>query len=124
MDNDLLGLPQAKQDQAFFDVSPFEAGMLSLPDYMCISSPSNPDARRLVPSLAFLLKHSVSGSLVLFDLGSRKLDDLSPAARSRVKSYFSPFSLDKDVAETLKDGGVEPRDINTVIISHVHWYVP
>ena len=112
-----------RKDQAYFDVSAIEAGLFYLPDSVVVS-PATPGARRYVPSLAFVLRHSVSGTYVLFDLGVRKdSNNLAPAAQARVEKMFAPIKIEKDVAESLQEHGVIPRDINTIIISHLHWCV-
>ena len=62
---------------------------------------------------------------MLFDLGVRKdSNNLAPAAQARVEKMFAPIKIEKDVAESLQEHGVIPRDINTIIISHLHWCVP
>jgi glyoxylase-like metal-dependent hydrolase (beta-lactamase superfamily II) len=87
---------------------------------------SNADPNKLVvvPSLSFLLRHSASGSLILFDLGIRKhLTEYTPRTQTSIQRYFGPCKGDPDVVDSLKSlhSPLEPKDISHVILSHIHW---
>lgn len=74
------------------------------------------------PSLAFSLRHSKTNSWVVFDLGIRRdLEGYTPLSQERIKALgFAPV-VDQTVAESLVKGGVSPDQVETVIISHLHW---
>lgn len=116
-----LELPPPANDQPYFTVSPVEAGTLCLADHMFVS-PADPNAYRIAPSLAFVLRHSVSGSYVLFDLGMKKnLEEYTPIDQTSFKTRFYPCVVNKDIAESLNECSLNPSDVDTVILSHVHW---
>ena len=49
-------LPAAKDNQKYVEVSPIPGGFITLPDRFFIH-PADPEAKRTVPSLTFLVKH-------------------------------------------------------------------
>jgi glyoxylase-like metal-dependent hydrolase (beta-lactamase superfamily II) len=103
--------------------------MITLPDH-CFVSPSNASDRRTVPSLAFLIEHHGSDifgnkkeiSRMLFDLGLRShIDRYMTAAKVHIENNRVPYRLGPPISTKLKEGGVNPRDIDAVILSHVHY---
>lgn len=79
-------------------------------------SPINPGFERLTaPAYAFLIEHS-SGRKILFDLGPRKdFTKLAPAVQGLLAHAEFDMSVDLDVTEQLKAGGVSLDEIDTVI---------
>lgn len=79
-------------------------------------SPINPGLERLTtPAYAFLIEHS-SGRKILFDLGPRKdFTKLAPAVQGLLAHAEFDMSVDLDVTEQLKAGGVSLDEIDTVI---------
>lgn len=79
-------------------------------------SPINPGFDRLTaPTHAFLIEHS-SGRKILFDLGPRKdFTKLAPAVQGLLAHAEFDMSVDLDIAEQLKAGGVFLEEIDTVI---------
>ncbi|KAI0745054.1 beta-lactamase-like protein [Earliella scabrosa] len=74
-----------------------------------------------IPSLCFLLRHSVRQETFVFDLGAHKdwatLDaDLAKVVRETGSDILVP----QDVKDSLRKGGLAPTDITHVCISHIH----
>ena len=125
-------LPPPRLDQTFVSVSAIEGGLITLPDH-CFVTPSNPEDKRTVPSLAFLIQHpgtnifseddSVKRLLrIMFDLGLRsEISRYLPQAQSHLKQNRVPYRLQPGVAKQLLAGGVSPDYIDAVILSHVHY---
>lgn len=116
-------LPAHTENQAYFKITPLDAGNLSLREAMLVSD-TDPEQRVTVPAVAFLLQHSSKKHSVLFDLGINKdITKYSPAAQDRIKTYFQPCSADPDVVDSLEASGaaLTAEKISHVIISHVHW---
>ncbi|MCJ1413203.1 hypothetical protein MMC19_007307 [Ptychographa xylographoides] len=122
-------LPPAAPDQKYVTVSPMTAGHITLPEYI-FYEPSDPDSMKYVPSLAFLIQHPDAALFakgvkkpfrLMFDLGVRA-DPLLyvPVLQKHIKSR-SPIAHRPSVKDHLVSGGVDPRDIDAVAISHVHW---
>ncbi|KAL2071902.1 hypothetical protein VTL71DRAFT_13137 [Oculimacula yallundae] len=100
------------------------SGHFSLPSHQFIS-PSSPTDRRTVPSLSFLIQHTSlvtnTKANILFDLGLRKdISQYSEPIRKHIDSR-QPMSTSPDVVESLKAGGLEEGDVESVVLSHVHW---
>jgi glyoxylase-like metal-dependent hydrolase (beta-lactamase superfamily II) len=116
-------LPSSLSNQAFFTVTPLEAGSLGLREHLFVSE-GDPDKVLLVPSLSFLLRSSSSSNVILFDLGIKKdRTGYSPGTQSSLDNYFSPCKGDPDVVDSLKKQAspLGPKDITHVILSHIHW---
>lgn len=79
----------------------------------------NPPARWYQgPSYAVLIEHPTAG-YILYDMGSNPLsDEIWPKSLSN-ECFYSPVE-----GETMEEGlatlGLEPKDINYVVISHMH----
>ncbi|KAK4553992.1 hypothetical protein LTR86_008833 [Recurvomyces mirabilis] len=105
-------------------------GFITLADKFFVS-PSDPDAKRTVPSLTFLVTHpgskiygANSGRLfrLMFDLGLRKAKEAYPEVLQKHIDGRAPHHLPPGVAKQLKDGGVNPAtDVDLVMLSHVHY---
>ncbi|KIK54087.1 hypothetical protein GYMLUDRAFT_100214 [Collybiopsis luxurians FD-317 M1] len=87
---------------------------------------------RITPSLeghndkendyAFLIEHSTNGRKIMFDLGPMKdFSRLPPAMQGLLVQAGVEMSVDVDVVEQLKTGGVAIEEIDTVIWSHSHF---
>lgn len=70
------------------------------------------------PSYAFLIEHD-SGQKLIFDLGLREdFDGLSPVVQAQLEEMMAvgaEAKVDKGVATVLKEGGVEPGEIDALI---------
>lgn len=127
--SDRSSLPPAASDQKYVEVSPIPGGFLTLPDRFFIH-PADPDTKRTVPSLTFLIKHPGTSSFgadaskafyLMFDLGLRKAKERYPEVLQKHLEGRSPYDLAPGVAAQLKEGGLDPSEINLVLLSHVHY---
>ncbi|EJT50368.1 hypothetical protein A1Q1_00346 [Trichosporon asahii var. asahii CBS 2479] len=82
---------------------------------------SDTDAQITLPVYTFMLEHVSDGRKVAFDLGLKpKLEDFSPFTQGLIKDM--PITWPRGtVPEVLKDHGVDAKDVETVILSHVHF---
>ncbi|KAH9989596.1 hypothetical protein F4779DRAFT_632161 [Xylariaceae sp. FL0662B] len=125
----------------FVTVSALDAGHITLPDSLFVTG-ADPAERTTVPSLSFLIRHpspsparSSDVTNLIFDLGvKRDLSCYTPAQQVHV-SQRQPIVINPDCASSLRNGAgsstsnfqeeaalMNPeRDINIVILSHVHW---
>ena len=72
-------------------------------------------------SLAFYIRHVPSGRSFVFDLGIRReTAGLPPAARAMIEKYM-PVKVEQSVEESLVKGGIDPAEVETVMLSHLHW---
>ncbi|RYP65711.1 hypothetical protein DL771_008156 [Monosporascus sp. 5C6A] len=122
-------------------VSALDAGQLTLPEHLFITD-ADPEKHSTVPSLSFLIQHpSPSPSLpsssvtnLVFDLGiKRDLNRYTPAQQEHT-AQRQPVITQPDCAASLRYGATKEegatgeevlldpaKDIDIVIISHVHW---
>jgi len=117
-------------------VSALDAGHLTLPEHLFITD-ADPEKRATVPSLSFLIQHPGSSkqppTKLLFDLGiKRDLTGYTIAQQEHIAKR-QPVIVDPDCAASLRNGhdhGTAPsaaplldpaKDIDYIILSHVHW---
>ncbi|KAH7929093.1 Metallo-hydrolase/oxidoreductase [Leucogyrophana mollusca] len=116
-----ITLPQPGPDQAYLDVSALEAGHLRV-TLDTILADALPSDVQIFPSLAFSLRHSKSGSQVVFDLGIRRdIEGYPPAVHDRIDRFQFEPSVKQSVSESLDKGGISPEDVDIVVLSHLHW---
>jgi len=99
------------------------AGHLTIAERFFIT-PSDPEAKKTVPSLSFLVQHKgVDGKItrIVFDLGMRRDLNLYPPVLQNHISSRGPVSTDPDVVASLAKGGICQTEIDYVIFSHVHY---
>jgi hypothetical protein len=116
-------LPPSAPDQVFVTISALHGGYLTLPESLFITN-AQPDKRATVPSLAFLIEHvdrkSTKTERIVFDLGlKREITGYAPAQQRHI-SQRQPVRLDPDVRASLQAGGLDPGDIDTVMVSQCH----
>lgn len=129
----LPALPRASKTQARVSISPIVAGSITLPNKFFIA-PADPTTKRTVLSLAFLITHpgdpqpksstaqsNTKPTRLLFDLGLRRHPDRYTPNQQKHLSTRAPYQLEPGVAAQLREGGIDPSDIDIVILSHVHW---
>lgn len=113
-------LPEPKPDQAYIEVSALEGGVIQLPLWMFVKGAS-PDEISVCPSLAFSLRHKPSGAHLVFDLGLRRdTSTYAPAVQALIAKYM-PCEVPQSVEESLKKGGIDPEQVETVVLSHLHY---
>ncbi|KAF2276591.1 Metallo-hydrolase/oxidoreductase [Westerdykella ornata] len=99
-------------------------GHFTLPEYQFVH-PVSKDARKTVPSLAFLLVHTDPNTgratRILFDLGLRRDINRYVAPIQKHIETRQPLTTEPDVVASLAKGGLTPDDIDYIIYSHVHW---
>ncbi|KAI5812798.1 beta-lactamase-like protein [Pyronema omphalodes] len=111
-------LPAPRQGQIHCSVKALSAGHLTLPQNLFLS-PCPPNSRKTVPSLSFLISHPSSN--LLFDLGLR---NPASAYASPIRTHIEtrqPLTTTPDVIESLASLGLTPKDITTIMLSHIHW---
>ena len=127
--NKPMALPPAASNQTYVEVSPIPGGFITLDEHFFVK-PYTEGARRTVPSLTFLIKHPGSNKYganpskpfhLMFDLGLRKAQNCYPEVLQKHLDGRAPFDLAPGVAAQLQEGGLDPSEINLVILSHVHY---
>lgn len=126
-------LPPASSNQSYVTVSPIAGGFITLSDHFFVH-PAEDGAKRTVPSLTFLIQHhgnaeqsvghptGKSGPInFMFDLGLRKAQDRYPKHMQTHIDGRAPFTLEPGVAAQLQAGGLDPKDVDLVMLSHVHY---
>ncbi|TKA30098.1 hypothetical protein B0A50_02817 [Salinomyces thailandicus] len=122
-------LPSAASDQTYVTVSPIAGGFITLSDHFFVH-PATAGAKRTVPSLAFLIQHPGVKAFnhdpskpfrMMFDLGLRKAKDRYPPELQHHIDGRAPHQLPPGVAAQLQTGGLDPSEIDLVILSHVHY---
>jgi len=74
------------------------------------------------PCFSFLIRHEASKQSFLFDLGIRKDWENGPAfVVGYIKDGNWKVNVEKNTNEVLKEHGVDPGSINSIIWSHFHW---
>lgn len=119
-------LPPPSPGQIYVSVSPIHGGEITLPERSFVY-PHNLMKEQTVPSLSFLINHPENKqqgdnpTRLLFDLGLRsRLQSYVPPQQAHLKSRM-PYRLGPGVATKLKEGGLDPSDIDLVVLSHVHY---
>ena len=75
-----------------------------------------------MPTFSFLIENKKLGKTILFDLGCRKdWWNLSPAAAGSIKNGIPGLNVEKNVADILKDGGMDISKVDGIVWSHWHW---
>jgi glyoxylase-like metal-dependent hydrolase (beta-lactamase superfamily II) len=112
-------LPPPEPSQPYVNVSVLEAGHLTISENLLVKGGS-PTKTTLLPSLAFFLRHSQNDKKLIFDLGIRKDWEKCPPAVVQTIKTFARVEVPVDVVESLRRGGVEPDQVDAVILSHIH----
>jgi glyoxylase-like metal-dependent hydrolase (beta-lactamase superfamily II) len=113
-------LPQDSPNQPYITLSALDAGYIYLPEFEFIV-PSNPHVSHKAPSMSFFLRHP-SGTKIVYDLGMRKDWQNYPVAiQSRIADGVRQIDVAKDVKDSVVAGGVDPEDVDVMIVSHIHY---
>ena len=113
-------LPEPKPDQAYVEVSALEAGLIRLPMQLFLQG-APPDEINSCPSLAFYIRHVPSGQHLVFDLGLRRdIESFPPIVQAAIARWM-PVEVPQSVDESLAKGGIDPKDVKTIVLSHVHF---
>lgn len=116
--------PSLPDEKAIISLHALSSGHFTLPEWQFVH-PVSFEARKTVPSLAFLVQHHNSNTGIttrlLFDLGLRRhVERYAPRIQEHIKSR-QPITTFPDVVASLARGGLTPDDIDYVLYSHVHW---
>ncbi|OJD38119.1 metallo-hydrolase oxidoreductase [Diplodia corticola] len=126
-----MTLPPDQPGQTFVTVSPIPAGFITLPEKFFVH-PADAEAKRTVPSLAFLITHPGSDVFsstnatsrqplrLMFDLGLRSKAERYMHVQQNHLHTREPYRL-QGAADLLRAGGVAPEDVDAVMLSHVHY---
>jgi hypothetical protein len=116
--------PNSQEDvvKATLSVHALSCGHFTLPEYQFVH-PVSKDARKSVPSLAFLIQHrdfsTGKTTRIVFDLGLRRDPKRYAAPIQKHIETRQPMNTDPDVTKSLARGGLSPTDIDFVLYSHV-----
>jgi hypothetical protein len=108
--------------KATVELHALSAGHFTLPEFQFIS-PCEDGARKMVPSLCFLIQHrsldTNKTTRIVFDLGLRRdVNRYAKPIRKHTETRH-PITTDPDIVKSLKRGGLTPEDIHYVVYSHV-----
>jgi glyoxylase-like metal-dependent hydrolase (beta-lactamase superfamily II) len=129
MFSDPNSLPAPSTNQTYVTVSPIVGGFITLAEQFFVS-PATQDAKRTVPSLTFLVTHPGTSAFgaesskpfrMMFDLGLRRAKQRYSEHLQRHIDGRAPHRLSPGVAAQLKAGGLDPGDVDLVMLSHVHY---
>jgi hypothetical protein len=102
-------------------VHALSCGHFTLPEYQFVH-PVSREARKSVPSLAFLVQHQNNSTgqttRIVFDLGLRKDVERYAAPIQKHIETRQPLTTNPDVTRSLEMGGLRPADIDYVLYSH------
>ncbi|KAF2010791.1 Metallo-hydrolase/oxidoreductase [Aaosphaeria arxii CBS 175.79] len=121
-DVDFITFPAPSPSQTYVTISALEGGHLTLPEHLFVTD-ADPEKRATVPSLSFLIQRQSASktSKLVFDLGLKRDFKGYRDAQQHHIAQRQPTIVSPDVADSLRKGGSGPEDIDTVILSHVHW---
>ncbi|RDX48030.1 Metallo-hydrolase/oxidoreductase [Lentinus brumalis] len=115
-----MSLPPPAKDQAYCDVSAFDAGSINMLLGQLVDVAMEGEMTD-VPVLSFLLRHSRTGDILLFDLGVRP-DVENYSAGARELTRLMDMTLQgRDIPAALEKGGVSRADVKRVVLSHIHF---
>lgn len=118
-------LPPPSNNQVYVKVAALNGGFITLPEKNFVSD-SDGDKATTAPSMCFLIEHQSAGSSkperIIFDLGIRRNLTQYPAATLHHIAQRQPVYSTADCKASILNGGLDPvKDIDYVIISHMHW---
>ncbi|THH29417.1 hypothetical protein EUX98_g4759 [Antrodiella citrinella] len=117
-----MALPPPGANQAYCDVSTLEGGHIKLPKGLVLVC-DDEDERHSFPASAFLLRHSVTRDPFLLDLGIRTdwTTKFTPSVLRIIETSPFQISVPEDVPTALAKGGLTPKDIKHICITHIHF---
>ncbi|KAI0674768.1 beta-lactamase-like protein [Trametes maxima] len=116
-----MSLPPPTPSQAYCKVSALEGGSIDM-DLDQLIDTAKPGERVDLPSLIFLLRHSITGESLLFDLGIPPyIEQLPVGALALLTKMGVKLQGQPDLRAALAKGGLSPEDIKHIIISHIHF---
>ncbi|EJT98780.1 Metallo-hydrolase/oxidoreductase [Dacryopinax primogenitus] len=103
-------------------VHPLVNSTLTIPEAYVLTPYSSTTAAYRVPAFCFLVTHMPSGRRIMYDLGVRR-DWKEAYPREVMLMARDMWAADAhaETAELLKQGGVDPESVDTIVFSHFHW---
>ena len=123
--NGLTPLPPPSPNQVYVKVAALNGGFITLPESAFVTD-ADPNKASTTPSMCFLIEHPTTEATnvqrIVFDLGiKRDLRKYGPATQVHI-THRQPVYSTPDAKSSLLAGGLDPvKDIDYVILSHVHW---
>lgn len=122
---EIVVLPAPSSSQTYVTISALQAGHLTLPEKLFVTN-ADPEKRATVPSLSFLIQHpskdiSEKIDTLVFDLGLKRDITGYREAQQHHIAQRQPTILSPDATESLQKCNLHPKNIDTIILSHVHW---
>ncbi|KAK7038535.1 Lactamase-B domain-containing protein [Favolaschia claudopus] len=114
-----ISLPKPNPNQPYMEISALQAGTIHLPNDLIIQG--NARTYTACPSLSFYLKHSQSDRHFIFDLGLRRDFDSYPPETKQYHETLMPSEVTQSVVESCEKGGINPAEVERVVISHLHF---
>lgn len=114
-----MSLPRPANEQAYWEVSAIDAGRVHMLLSQLVDIAKEGEMVNL-PVLSFVLRHSRTGEVVLFDLGIRPDTEAYTGARALADTMNITFQ-GRDIPATLERGGVSRADVKHIVISHIHF---
>ncbi|RPD63698.1 Metallo-hydrolase/oxidoreductase [Lentinus tigrinus ALCF2SS1-6] len=115
-----MSLPPPTKNQAYCDVSAFNAGTLNMLLGQLVDVAVGDEMTDL-PVLSFLLRHSHTGDILLYDLGIRPDVENYSAGALQLTKKMGMTLHGRDIPAALERGGVSRADIKHVAFSHIHF---
>ncbi|KAG8631915.1 hypothetical protein KVT40_001055 [Elsinoe batatas] len=113
-------VPEGETSVGLRLINPVNFGPAILERFMAPPVPGL-ETFKTCPSLSFLIEHP-SGRKLVWDLGIRKdWQNYSPSIAAYLPTTKYKIQVEKNVADILRDGGVELETIEAVVWSHWHW---
>ncbi|KAI0717290.1 beta-lactamase-like protein [Cerioporus squamosus] len=115
-----MSLPPPAKDQAYCDVSAFDAGHINMLLGQLVDVAKGDEMTDL-PVLSFLLRHSRTGDILLFDLGIRPDVENYSTGALELSRKMGMTLQGRDIPAALERGGVSRADVKRVVLSHIHF---
>ncbi|RPD63694.1 Metallo-hydrolase/oxidoreductase [Lentinus tigrinus ALCF2SS1-6] len=115
-----MSLPPPAKDQAYCDVSALDAGNINMLLGQLVDVAVGDEMTDL-PVLSFLLRHSRTGDILLFDLGIRPDVENYSAGALELTRKMGMTLQGRDIPAALERGGVSRADVKRVVLSHIHF---
>ncbi|KAK7050819.1 hypothetical protein VNI00_004930 [Paramarasmius palmivorus] len=114
-----MSLPTPTPNQPYCTISALQAGFMELKLDMLLDNAA-PGSTLDAPSLSFLIQHPTNNTKMLVDLGLRKdWENYTPFDVSICQNW--DVRVPQDVVESLRNGGLEPSQIDYICLTHVHF---
>ena len=115
-----MNLPSPAPDQAYCEVSALDAGHINMFLGQLVDV-AKTDEKTDLPVLSFVLRHSHTRAVFLFDLGIRPdVHNLNPGALA-LTAKMGMTLTGSDIPALLERGGLAREAVQHVCLSHIHF---